>query len=294
MDVDARARRQRRLEQPEAARARTTDDEIEAAHDVERWDGDDEAAAIAAVLAALPAFDAVGHRVVHGGADVPRSRCVVDADDRARSCSRSSPLAPLHQPRAVAGIARVARACVPTLPQVACFDTAFHATLPAAAAHVRAPAAWRERWGLRRFGFHGLSHAYASRRARRARSAAPTIPTLRVVTCHLGAGASLCATRGGRSVDTTMGFTPLEGLVMATRSGTVDPGLVLVADRSTAGSIADEVARRSSRESGLAGLSGIAGGDMRDVLAARAARRRRGRARVRRVRAPAAPRARRR
>ena len=133
------------------------------------------------------------------------------------------------RPAAPAAVARRARrragARCRTCPHVACFDTAFHATLPPAASTYAIPAAWRERWALRRYGFHGLSHAYASRRA--AELLGRPIEGLRIVTCHLGAGASLAAVTSGRSVDTTMGFTPLEGLVMATRSGSVDPGLVL-------------------------------------------------------------------
>ena len=139
-----------------------------------------------------------------------------------------SPLAPLHQPRSLAAISAVARRAARTCPHVACFDTAFHATLPEAAATYAIPAAWRE-LGVRRYGFHGLSHAYASRRAASCCAGATATTAFRVVTCHLGAGASLAAVRGGRSVDTTMGFTPLEGLVMATRSGSIDPGLVAVA-----------------------------------------------------------------
>ena len=111
------------------------------------------------------------------------------------------------------------------MPAVACFDTAFHATMPPAATTYALPAEWRERWGLRRFGFHGLSHSYIARRVPELLGAPAA--ELRIVSCHLGAGASLCAIAGGRSVDTTMGFTPLEGLVMATRSGSVDPGLLL-------------------------------------------------------------------
>ncbi len=127
------------------------------------------------------------------------------------------------------------------------------------------PAAWRERWPLRRFGFHGLSHAYASRRAAELAGVAPA--DLSVVSCHLGAGASLCAVRDGRSVDTTMGFTPLEGLVMATRAGSVDPGLVLWLIR-TAGLTADEVQDALERRSGLVGLAGTA--DMHEVVDRRA------------------------
>jgi acetate kinase len=171
-------------------------------------------------------------------------------------------LAPLHQPPALDAIEAVGRA-LPGVPAVACFDTAFHATLPAAASTYALPAAWRARLGLRRFGFHGLSHAYASRRA------AELVPgARRIVTCHLGAGASLAAVLDGRSVDTTMGFTPLAGLVMATRSGDVDPGLLVwLLDRGEVS--ADELGDALERESGLLGLAGTA--DMREVLERRAA-----------------------
>jgi acetate kinase len=151
------------------------------------------------------------------------------------------------------------------VPHVACFDTAFHATLPPAAATYALPAAWRERWDLRRFGFHGLSHSWA---VRRAPEIAGRPDARRVVSCHLGAGASLCAALDGRSIDTTMGFTPLEGLVMATRSGTVDPGLVLWLIEE-AGLTAAEVSDGLDHHAGLRGLTGTSG-DMRDVLAARA------------------------
>ena len=152
-------------------------------------------------------------------------------------------------------------AALPDVPAVACFDTAFHATLPAAASTYALPAEWRKRWDLRRYGFHGLSHAYASRRA--AELLGRPVEGLRVITCHLGAGASLAAVRDGRSVDTTIGFTPLEGLVMATRSGTVDPGLVLwLAEhaRMPPGELAATLEHRS----GLLGLAGTA--DMREVV----------------------------
>jgi acetate kinase len=241
-------------------------DEIEAAHDIERWDPADEAADLSAVLESMPALDAVGHRVVHGGHQF-REAVRLDAHVEAVLLSLE-PLAPLHQPRAVAGIRAISR-LRPDLPQVACFDTAFHASMPAAAATYALPRQWREEWGLRRFGFHGLSHAYASRRAGEL-VGRDGDPQLRVVTCHLGSGASLCATRGGRSIDTTMGWTPLEGLVMATRSGTIDPGLVLWLIQH-GGVAVEELASTLEAESGLAGLSGIPGGDIREVLAARAA-----------------------
>jgi acetate kinase len=241
-------------------------DEIEAEHEVERWDSADEAHDLAATLDSIPVCDAVGHRIVAGGNRF-RDAVVIDAEIEQALLSLAS-LAPLHQPRAVTGIRIMAR-LRPNLPQVACFDTAFHASMPAAAATYALPKQWREQWGLRRFGFHGLSHAYASRRAAQL-VGRPDDLELRVVTCHLGSGASLCATRGGRSVDTTMGWTPLEGLVMATRSGTIDPGLVLWLLQH-GGLAVDEVARALETNSGLAGLSGIAGGDLREVLTARAA-----------------------
>jgi acetate kinase len=241
-------------------------DEVEAEHDVERWDSADEAHDLSAVLDSMPTCDAVGHRIVHGGNQF-REAVRVDAAVELALVALTS-LAPLHQPRAIAGIRMIAR-LRPDLPQVACFDTAFHASMPAAAATYALPRQWREQWGLRRFGFHGLSHAYASRHAaelvRRADDG-----EVRIVSCHLGAGASLCATRGGHSVDTTMGWTPLEGLVMATRSGTIDPGLVLWLVQH-GGLAVDDVARALEADSGLAGLSGIPGGDLREVLAARAA-----------------------
>jgi acetate kinase len=199
--------------------------------------------------------DAVGHRIVHGG---ERFRSAVRLDDEVLAALRDlTELAPLHQPKSLAAVEAVGRE-LPDVPAVACFDTAFHATLPAAAATYALPREWRERYGVRRFGFHGLSHAHASARASELAPGAS-----RVVTCHLGAGASLCAVRDGRSVDTTMGFTPLEGLVMATRSGSVDPGLVLWLEERTglgAGELADALDNRS----GLLGLAGTA--DMRELL----------------------------
>ena len=169
-------------------------------------------------------------------------------------------LAPLHQPPALAAL-DIARAALPQHPHVVCFDTAFHTTMPEAASTYALPADWRQRLGIRRYGFHGLSHAYAARRA--AALIERDVSELRLVTCHLGSGASLCAVRGGRSLDTTMGFTPLEGLVMSTRAGSVDPGLVLWLIRSRRMD-PEAVERALERESGLLGLSGT--GDMRALL----------------------------
>lgn len=244
------------------------DDEVRADAHLEH-PGDD-AAAIASFVDSLDGRpDAIGHRVVHGGGSLSEAVRVDEAVEA--QIEALTPLAPLHQPQAVAGI-RQLRAVLPSVPAVACFDTAFHRTLPPAASTYALPAAWRRRWDLRRFGFHGLSHAYASRRAielLHERGTAPTGRGARVVTCHLGAGASLCATRGGVSIDTTMGFTPLEGLVMATRSGSVEPGLVLWLVMHGGLEVA-EVERALRQESGLAGLAG-GSGDLREVLRRRRA-----------------------
>jgi acetate kinase len=186
---------------------------------------------------------------VHGGTTFTGAT-VLDEPARAQLAELVD-LAPLHQARALSAIDAVSRA-LPEVCQIACFDTAFHATMPVAASTYALPAAWRARWPLRRFGFHGLSHAYATRRAAELAGQAPG--GQRIVSCHLGAGASLCATWGGASVDTTMGFTPLEGLVMATRPGTVDAGLVLWLTgegRLTP----DEVRYGLERASGLQGLA---------------------------------------
>jgi acetate kinase len=202
--------------------------------------------------------DAVGHRIVHGG---ERFRAAVRIDAKAERAIRElSDLAPLHQPKSVAAL-DLLTGMLPDLPAVACFDTAFHATLPEAAATYALPAEWRERWGLRRYGFHGLSHTWVARRGPQLLGLDAS--KLRIVSCHLGAGASLCAIKDGRSVDTTMGFTPLEGLVMATRSGSVDPGMLLWLaehEQLSASELADALEHRS----GLLGLAGSA--DMREIV----------------------------
>jgi acetate kinase len=221
--------------------------------------GQFEPAAVASALGSIGAdtADAVGHRVVHGGR---RFMAAVQLDAAVRKkLDALVDLAPLHQPRSLAGIDAVSQV-LPGIPAVACFDTAFHADLPAAAATYALPSEWRKRWELRRYGFHGLSYAYATRRVGELLGHVPA----RLVVCHLGSGASLAAIRDGRSADTTMGFTPLEGLVMATRSGTVDPGLVLwLAEH--AHTPPAELAATLEYRSGLLGLAGTP--DMREVLA---------------------------
>jgi acetate kinase len=199
--------------------------------------------------------DVAGHRVVHGGELFTEA---VIVDDRVRvALEHVSELAPLHDPPAIAAL-DVVRRTRPAVPSVACFDTAFHAGLPAEARVYAVP----EGWGIRRFGFHGLSCAWATPRAA-ALLGRPT-EQLRLVVCHLGGGASVTAIAGGRSVDTTMGFTPLEGLVMATRSGDVDPGalLWLIEHGHRAESVLDDLEHRS----GLWALSGGATSDMRELL----------------------------
>ena len=213
-------------------------------------------------MAALGRCDAVGHRLVHGGSHF-RSPVVIDDEVRHRLDGVVS-LAPLHLPRALACV-DLARSLLPDVPHVACFDTAFHATLPDASATYAVPGEWSRRWGLRRYGFHGLSHAWASTRA--AELLGRPLDSVRVVTCHLGAGASLAAVRHGVSVDTTMGFTPLEGLVMATRAGTVDPGLVLWLIQE-AGVEVPELAEALEHRSGLLALAGTS--DMPAILHAEA------------------------
>src|SRR6516165_8332757 len=213
-----------------------------------------------AAIARGGTIDAVGHRVVHGGSAFVES--VRIDDDVLRRMRALSDLAPLHQPKSLRALELVSR-LLPETPAVACFDTAFHARLPPAASTYALPLEWRKRWDLRRYGFHGLSHAYVS--ARTAELIGPPRDELRIVSCHLGAGASLAAIQGGVSVDTTMGFTPLEGLVMATRSGSVDPGLLLWLEEHV-GMSPSELASTLEYRSGLLGLAGTA--DMRAVVAA--------------------------
>jgi acetate kinase len=236
-------------------------DEVVADRSFEAPRGRVDPAELASALRGLGEVNAVGHRVVHGG---ERFHEAVRVDDEVVAALRElSDLAPLHQPKSLGALDAVSGA-LPSVPAVACFDTAFHATMPAAAATYALPAEWRERWSLRRYGFHGLSHSYAARRAAELLERRD----LRVVTCHLGAGASLAAVRDGLSVDTTMGFTPLEGLVMATRSGSVDPGLVLwLLEHDAMGEA--ELAHALEHSSGLSGLAGTA--DMREVLRRREA-----------------------
>ncbi len=203
--------------------------------------------------------DAIVHRIVHGGRRF-HDPVVVDPEVE-RELRGLCDLAPLHQLKSLAALDAVT-GLLPDLPAVACFDTGFHATLPPSAYTYALPSRWRERWGLRRFGFHGLSHSWVAGRAPQLIGADPK--TTRIISCHLGAGASLCAIQGGASIDTTMGFTPLDGLVMATRSGSLDPGMLLwLLEHETV--TERELAHALEHESGLTAIAGT--GDMRELLA---------------------------
>ena len=205
---------------------------------------------------------AVGHRVVHGGPEFAEPT-VIDDDVVARVESLV-PLAPLHNPAALSGIA-VARKLLPDVPQIAVFDTAFHATIPPEGVTWAIDRSLAERWQLRRYGFHGTSHAYVSRRT--AEILGRTPETTNVITLHLGNGASACAVEGGRSVATSMGMSPQGGLVMGTRSGDVDPTVVFQLHRVASLPI-DEIETMLTRHAGLQGLTGE--NDLRAVLTRRA------------------------
>ncbi|BCB87063.1 acetate/propionate family kinase [Phytohabitans suffuscus] len=211
----------------------------------------------------LSGLDGVGHRVVHGGLRFSEPALVTD--DVVAAVRDLIPLAPLHNPANLAGI-EVARKLLPGVPQVAVFDTAFHRTLPEEAATYAIDADLARRHGVHRYGFHGTSHAYVSRRA--AALLGRPLETVNTITLHLGNGASVCAVEGGRSVATSMGLTPLQGLVMGTRSGDIDPGALLYLARNAAMGV-DDLDDLLNHRSGLKGLAGVS--DMREVLSRRAA-----------------------
>lgn len=234
------------------------DDRILTDHEFDSPDGRLDEAALGNAIRGMEGLEAVGHRVVHGGA---RFQASVRIDPEVvRYLGTITDLAPLHLPAAIAAIQAVGR-LMPDVLAIACFDTTFHSRMPEAASTYAIPRAWRERYGIKRYGFHGFSHAYASRRA--ATILERSARDLKLVTCHLGAGASLAAVVGGQSVDTTMGFTPLQGLVMATRSGTVDPGVLLYLMRH-ADMSEPELTEGLDRKGGLLALAETS--DMREVL----------------------------
>jgi len=211
------------------------------------------------VLRDFTELDGIGHRVVHGGERF--NAPVRITADVLGAVEALSPLAPLHNPANAKGI-RALRALAPDVPQVAVFDTAFHHTMPPVAYRYALPAAYYENHAVRRYGFHGTSHAYVAAEcaARMGRSA----DSINLITLHLGNGASACAIRNGRSIDTSMGFTPLEGLVMGTRSGDFDPGLLAFLSRQT-GMDAEALDSMLNHESGLKGIAGT--NDMREIEA---------------------------
>ena len=232
------------------------DDALLAAREVPTREGGGAEEELAHEIMKLGPADVVGHRLVHGGS-VFSEPVVVDAHALAILEDLVS-LDPLHMPGAIRVI-RAAKRALPDAVQVACFDTAFHSRMPEVAMTYALPAPWRERWGLRKYGFHGLSHSYSWRTSARLLNS----QDLRLVTCHLGSGSSLAAIRSGRSVDTTMGFTPLEGLPMATRSGSVDPGLLLWLEMEQ-GISPEELSAALETRSGMLGLASTK--DMREVV----------------------------
>ncbi|MFE5258575.1 acetate/propionate family kinase [Streptomyces coelicoflavus] len=235
---------------------------VVAEHDSPSAPGDDVTDLLRQLLRETPTPVAVGHRVVHGGAELT-GRVLVN-DSIRHVLGEVADLAPLHVPPALV-VLDAARDLLPGIPHAACFDTAFHADLPAVAREYAVPTAWREGYGLRRYGFHGLSYAWALDRTAELLGRRPE--QLQVVIAHLGGGCSACAVRDGHSVDTTMGFTPLEGLVMSHRSGSVDPGaLTWLQTRHHLSP--DEIDDALNHRGGLLALSGTSD-DTRDLVRAR-------------------------
>ena len=213
------------------------------------------------VVSSMSEIDAVGHRVVHGGEAFAGS--VLITDEVMKALEDCIPLAPLHNPANITGI-KACEACMPGVPMVGVFDTAFHQTMPPKAYMYALPYEYYSEDKVRRYGFHGTSHKYVSQRA--AAMLGKPIEELKIVTCHLGNGSSICAVDGGKSVDTSMGFTPLAGLPMGTRSGDVDPGILQYLMNKHGYSI-DEMLNILNKKSGVEGLSHISS-DFRDLEAA--------------------------
>ncbi|MDX2232791.1 MAG: acetate kinase [Leptolyngbyaceae cyanobacterium bins.349] len=222
------------------------------------WQGDTQ------VIADVNEIQVVGHRVVHGGEEYRESCRITPAVKQA--IARLAVFAPIHNPVNLEGIETIETVLGADMPQVAVFDTAFHAQLPPAAYTYPGPYEWLTD-GIRRYGFHGTSHQYCAERA--AQLLGRNLSDLRLITCHLGNGASLAAIQNGHSIDTTMGFTPLDGLMMGTRSGAVDPSILIYLLRKQ-GYTVDELDQLLNKSSGLLGISGVSG-DLRQILAAIAA-----------------------
>ncbi|MBR5468287.1 MAG: acetate kinase [Firmicutes bacterium] len=210
------------------------------------------------VIKEIGEIDAVGHRVAHGGEKFTKSAIITEEVlDAIKECIE---LAPLHNPANIAGI-EVCEQLMPGVPQVAVFDTAFHQTMPEKAYLYAIPYKYYEKYGIRKYGFHGTSHKYVAQEC--ANLMDMPIEELKIITCHLGNGASICAVRNGISIDTSMGFTPLDGIAMGTRSGSIDPSVPLFLMRKEGLSI-DEVDNILNKQSGVLGLSGVSS-DFRDI-----------------------------
>ena len=212
------------------------------------------------VIDSLDDITAVGHRTVHGGEKFNKS--VIITDEVIEAIKDCIPLAPLHNPAGLTGI-EACRKVMPGKPMVAVFDTAFHQTIPEERYIYPIPYKYYEKYGVRKYGFHGTSHRYVSGRV--AELVERPVSELKTIVCHLGQGASLCAVDGGKSVDTSMGFTPLAGIAMGTRSGDLDPSIVTFLMKKE-GLTAEEVEKVLNKESGLLGMSEVSG-DNRDIWA---------------------------
>ena len=217
------------------------------------------------VVKSLSEIDAVGHRVLHGGAEFSES--VLITEPVIAAIKKCIPLGPLHNPANLMGIEACQKA-MPGVPQVAVFDTAFHATMPEEAFMYGIPYEYYEKYSVRRYGFHGTSHRYVSAKVAEFLGVDAAATDLKVVTCHLGNGSSMAAVKGGKCVDTTMGLTPLEGPLMGTRSGAIDPAIVgFISENENM--TASEVVTMLNKKSGVLGVSGISS-DFRDLEAAAA------------------------
>ncbi len=210
------------------------------------------------IIKSLEEIEGVGHRVVHGGEDFPDS--VLINDEVIEKIDKLSELAPLHNPANLTGI-KAFKNVLPNVPAVAVFDTAFHQTMPESSFLYSLPYELYEKYGIRKYGFHGTSHKYVSERA--AEMLGRPLEQLRLISCHLGNGASITAIQGGKSIDTSMGFTPLAGVTMGTRSGDIDPALIPYIMQKI-NKTAEEVLEGLNKKSGMLGLSGFSS-DLRDI-----------------------------
>jgi len=213
------------------------------------------------VLDSLSDIDAVGHRVVHGGREIFCSMLVTD--DVEKQIEKCADLSPLHNPANLKGI-RAVRAVMPEVPQVGVFDTAFHQTMPDYAYMYALPYEYFEKYGIRKYGFHGTSHRFVS--AEGAKFAGLDFGHSKIITCHLGNGSSISAVKNGKCVDTTMGLSPLDGMIMGTRCGSIDPAVVIYMEKKE-GKTPDEIDNILNKKSGLLGLGGVSS-DLRDTRAA--------------------------